>query len=42
MEALAVTILAIKGKSVWLNIEVPISRTHDEAAQELGPKNQHI
>ena len=39
MEALVVTILAIRDKRVWLNIEVPMSRTHDETAQGLGPKN---
>ena len=32
MEALVVTIIPIRDKRVWLNIEVLISRTHDEAA----------
>ena len=39
MEALVVTILAIRDQSVWLNTEVPIFRTHDEAAQGLAPKS---
>ena len=32
MEALVVNILAIRDQRVWLNTEVLISRTHDEAA----------
>ena len=39
MEALVVNILAIRDQRVWLNIEALISRTHDEAAYGLGPKN---
>ena len=32
MEALVVTIIPIRDKRVWLNIEVLISKTHVEAA----------
>ena len=40
MEALVMTIIPIKDKRVRLNIDVLISRTHDEAAQGLGQKTK--
>ena len=42
MEALVVTIIPIRDKRAWLNIEVLISRIHGEAAKGLGPKNWNI
>lgn len=40
MIALVVTILPITDKRVWLNIEVLISRTHDELLRDLDQRTE--